>query len=92
MMKLVTRKHKKLKGVIPPYMYMSNPTKFKILDRDLVDGEPWVTVQIHPDIRPWMHTQPEKMWYQHIDHNWYTVANTFDMHEKIYTMMAVRWS
>lgn len=88
-MKLV-KKHKKLKGVVPPYMHLTN--NFKILDRATVDGEPWVTVQVQSNISPWIRTQPEKMWYQHIDHNWYTVANTFDMHEKIYTVLALTWA
>lgn len=89
-MKLATRKHKKIKGVVPPYAYMN--TNFTIIGRATVDGEPWVTVQVHPDIRPWFRTQPQKMWYEHIDHNWYVVANTFDMHEKIYTMLLLRWA
>ena len=88
-MKFVTRTHKKLQGVVPPYKI--NVDKFKIIDRVLVDGEQWYTVQVHPDVKPWIYKQPnrDKLWYQHINSSWYTVANT---HEKIYITLALRWS
>lgn len=91
-MKFATRKHKKLKGVMPSYK--ADVGRFKIINRALVDGEQWYTVQVHPDVKPWIYEQPnrDKLWYNHIDNRWYTVANTFDMHEKIYTMLALRWS
>lgn len=67
-------------------------TTFKIIDQTLVDDEQWYTVQVHPDIRLWVRQQPENMWQEHIDQRWYKVANTFDIHEKVYTMLAMRWS
>jgi len=84
------RIHKKLKGSIPAHS--NGVTNFKIVDQALVDGNPWFTVQVHPDIRSWIYSQPEAMWQQHIDSNWYTVANTFDVHEKLYMIIALRWS
>jgi hypothetical protein len=75
---------------MPPYR--TDVTKFKIIDQALVDNEQWYTIQVHPDLRHWMYEQHKSMWYEHIDQGRYRVANTFDVHEKIYTMLAVRWS
>ena len=72
--------------------YKSNVNKFKIIDKALVDGDQWYTVQVHPDLRSWVRQQPERMWQEHIDARWYKVANTFDMHSKIYTMLILRCS
>ena len=82
--------HKKYQGVMPSYR--KDVTTFKIIDRALVDDEQWYTVQVHPDMRSWVREQTETLWHEHIDQKWYKVANTFDIHEKLYTMMAVRWS
>ncbi len=89
-MKLTSTKHKKLNGVVPPYR--NDVTKFKIIDQALVDDEQWYTVQVHPEIRSWVTTQHKSMWHEHIDQRWYKVANTFDVHEKVYTMLALTWS
>lgn len=87
---MMTKTRKKYQGVMPSYR--NNVTNFKIIDQALVDDEQWYTVQVNPDIRPWVRQQPENMWHEHIDQRWYKVANTFDMHEKVYTMLAVKWS
>lgn len=84
------KKHRKYNGVMPPYRKDVN--KFKIIDQAKVDDAQWYTVQVHPDIRSWMCYQPEELWHEHIDQRWYKVANTFDIHEKVYTMLAMRWS
>lgn len=82
--------HKKYQGVMPPYR--NNVTNFKIIDQAIVDNDQWYTVQVHPDIRSWMRLQPTELWHEHLDQRWYKVANTFDIHEKIYSMLAMRWS
>jgi len=82
--------HKKYNGVVPPYR--KDVTKFKIIDQAKVDDDQWYTVQVHPDMRSWVLSQPETLWHEHLDQRWYTVANTFDIHEKMYTMLVVRWS
>ena len=64
----------------------------EIQDTAEVDGATWYTVQVNPRVRPWITNQPKSMWQEHIDQRWYTVANTFDVHEKIYTMLALTWS
>jgi hypothetical protein len=89
-LKLAVKKHKKYQGVMPPYR--NDVTNFKVLTRGMVDGELWLTVQVRPDIGIWIRSQPEKMWQEHIDQRWYTVANTFDVHEKIYSLLALTWS
>jgi len=67
-------------------------TKFKIYDKALVDGDQWYTVGCTPDVSEWMRTQPESLWHEHIDEKWTIHLNRFDIHEKIYTQMGLKWS
>ena len=67
-------------------------TKFKIHSTAKVDGDQWYTVGCSKEVSAWMRTQPESMWYEHIDDQWHTHLNRFDIHEKIYTQLALKWS
>ena len=58
----------------------------------IVDGEQWYTVQCRKDVSKWVRTLDEKHWQEHIDQRGYMDFNIFDMHEKLYTMLAVKWS
>ena len=58
----------------------------------LVDGEQWYTVQCNKEVSNWVRTLDETHWYEHIDQRGYINRNIFDMHEKLYTMLAVKWS
>ena len=67
-----------------PYMLES---KAKVL----VDNEYWFTVKCTEVIASWIRTQPKGMWHEHIDKNWYVYKNMFDIHEKIYTMLQLKY-
>lgn len=62
-----------------------------VMDKALVDGTPWYTVRCSREAAKWLREQREEAWHQHIDHNWYTVANTFDVDEETYIMLKLQW-
>lgn len=67
--------------------------RFEIIDRALVDNEQWYVVQVEPRVVPWIRNQDQELWYQHITYSGRNVVlDTFDVHEKLYTMMAMKWS
>lgn len=65
---------------------------FKIHDKAIVDGEQWYTVGCRKDVSAWLRTQPKGLWHEHIDARWTIHLNQFDIHEKIYTQLALKWS
>jgi hypothetical protein len=79
------------KGVMPPYRSILK-NNFEVCDNALVDGEQWYTVQVMPCVQEWVKQQEKNFWYEHFTANNYKVVNTFDMHERLYTMLALRWS
>ena len=68
--------------------------KFKYLITGMVDNELWYTVQCKPEVSEWLRAQPGKntVWFQNIDDHWMTNQNVFDVHNKIYTLMTLRWA
>lgn len=58
----------------------------------VVDGETWHTVRCDTQVGKWIRTQDPKFWHEHIDQNWMVYKNTFDIHEKIYTMLGVKFT
>ena len=77
-------------AVMEPWKYKPN---FKIHDESVVDGEIWYTVGCFDDTSEWLRSQDHKLWYEHIvtqmESGYY---NTFDVHEKLYTMLALKWT
>ena len=65
---------------------------FEVQDKVIVDGDWWYTVQVNPRVGPWIREQTPGLWYNHLTPNHYRVIDTFDLHEKIYTLLAMRWS
>ena len=67
-----------------------------ILTKSLVDGEQWYTIRCSKEASIWVRsTYPQhedKLWFENIDHMWRIHTNVLDMHEKIYTLLAMRWS
>ena len=78
-------------AVMPPHkaVIIGN---FEKMDSALVDGDLWYKVQVIPKVTRWVKEQNKDLWYDHKTPNNYKVLDTFDVHEKLYTMMAVRWS
>jgi len=75
------------------YMDIANPPAIRILDQAEVDGETWYTVQCKPSIvSGWVQEQDSNLWHRHINENYWTKHfNVFDMHEKLYTMLILKW-
>jgi hypothetical protein len=75
---------------------MSNKPAVEIIDRATVDGEQWFTVSCSKEASMWFrktHQDVEdKLWYEHIDKGMYIHANAFDMHEKLYTLLAMKFA
>lgn len=69
---------------------------FKILHKCTVDGEQWYTVSCLRGTSKWLREtyreQEDRLWFQNIDSQWHINFNVFDVHEKIYTMLALRWA
>jgi len=65
---------------------------FEITDQAPVDGETWYTVACVSVVCEWMREQPKELWHEHIDLRWIHYSNKFDIHEKLYTVLALRWS
>ena len=72
-------------------MGMSHP-KFKIHDQAQVDGETWYTVGVNKEVCEWLHTQPAELFYEHPGEIWRFSLYEYDIHEKLYTLMALRWT
>lgn len=64
---------------------------FKKLTQATVDGELWYTVKCKPEVASWIRTQAKSLWYEHIDANWYVYKNTFDINEKLYTAIGIKF-
>jgi hypothetical protein len=67
-------------------------SKFMILDQATVDGDQWYTVSCTKEVSAWITTQPKDMFQEHINDTWHFALGKFDMHEKLYTMLALKWS
>ena len=61
------------------------------LERATVDGSYWYTIRCSREAAAWLRAQDDCKWHQHIDHNWYTIANTFDVDEETYIMLKLQW-
>ena len=69
--------------------YMAKP--FRHLGEATVDGEKWYIVTGQKPVCTWIRTQDNKLWHEHIDGTWNISYNTFDIHEKIYTMLGMKF-
>jgi hypothetical protein len=69
---------------------MKPVTKFEINAKAEVDGATWYTVSCTKEISEWLRTQPKELQYEALAHGW--VLSQFDIHEKLYTMLALKWS
>lgn len=64
---------------------------YQKIDQAKVDDDRWFTVKCSGKISQWIKTQPNGMWHEHIDKNWTVYENIFDIHEKIYTMLHLKY-
>lgn len=64
---------------------------FKIQHQCQVDGETWYTVSCTGAVAKWIRSQDREIWHEHIIGKWDVIHNTFDIHEKLYTLLALKW-
>jgi len=69
---------------------MKSVTEFEITAKAEVDGATWYTVSCTKDISEWLRTQPKELRYEALAYGW--ALSQFDIHEKLYTMLALKWS
>lgn len=68
-------------------------SEYSVVDKSLVDGDKWYTVKCSKDVASWVREHSENGWWkEHIDGGWYVHRTTFDMHEKLYTLLQLKWS
>lgn len=66
-------------------------TPYRYITEANVDGEKWYTVSGQKPVCAWIRTQDQQYWHEHINKDWYVSYNTFDIHEKIYTMLGMKF-
>lgn len=64
----------------------------KLIDSAEVDGKPWYTVQLNLPAQQWLRDQPVDDWYEHIDQRYYINRSVFDVSDKLYTALQLKWS
>ena len=74
-------------AVMEPWKYKPN---FKIHDESVVDGEIWYTIDCDRDVGAWLRDQPKEWRYELMAYG--LTRCQFDIHEKLYTLLALRWS
>lgn len=67
-----------------------NRPKFLISDQAQVDGETWYSVRCSEEVGTWLRSQHKELQRESQDQRWATCY--FDIHEKLYTVLALRWS
>lgn len=69
---------------------------FSVLDSTTVDTSTWYTVKCTKQASMWIREtykdREDDLWYEHVDSRWVMHKNVFDIHEKVYTMLSLRWS
>lgn len=69
---------------------------FVVLNQAKVDGRLWYSVSCRRETSTWLREtfkdQENQQWFQNIDQRWYINHNVFDINEKIYTMLALKWA
>lgn len=90
---ILTKIAKKMQEEIyEQFMYGGTSPNFKTHDESVVDGATWYTVGCYNDTSQWLRSQDRELWHEHIEQLWAGYHNIFDIHEKLYTMLALKWS
>jgi hypothetical protein len=61
---------------------------YEQLESAELDGEQWTSVRCDSDIAKWVRGQNTKYWYEHKG----GVRAVFDLHEKLYTMLRLKFT
>lgn len=69
---------------------------FTVVDTTTVDAATWYTVSCSKPASMWIREtykdREDDLWYEHVSRSWVVHSNQFDIHEKLYTMLSLRWS
>ena len=65
--------------------------EFEIIASALVDGEQWHTVAVSSTVAKWIRSKNNKQWSEHSVRG-SQFRSMFDMNEKLYTMLGVKFS
>ena len=90
---ILTKIAKKMQQEIDEqFMYGGTSPNFKTHDESVVDGATWYTVGCYDDTSQWLRSQDRELWHEHVEQLWAGYNNIFDIHEKLYTMLALKFS
>ena len=64
--------------------------KFEINAKAEVDGATWYTVSCNPEVSTWLRSQHKEWHYEALAHAFQYPQ--FDVHEKLYSLLTLRWS
>jgi len=69
---------------------MLKSAQFSITAKAEVDGDTWYTVICSREVSEWLRSQSREWHYEALAHGFNFPQ--FDIHEKLYTMLALKWS
>lgn len=76
------------------YNMMWKQKPFIKIDSALVDGSQWYTVDCNKEVAEWVRglPNPDVDWYEHIDQDWMLHKNKFDVSERVYLQIGLKWT
>ena len=72
-------------------MLIDQTQSYRNITHATVDDHKWYTVKCNKETAAWVRQQSRDMWHEHIDLNWAVYKNMFDIHERIYTMLQLKF-
>ena len=72
------------------YGSMTTSAQFSITAKAEVDGDTWYTVICSQKVSEWLRSQSRELRHEALAHGFHFPQ--FDIHEKLYSMMALKWS
>ena len=67
-------------------------SKFIILDQAQVDSNTWYTVSCAREVSIWLREQPKELQRDIFHTKWGMMyPNMYDIHEKLYTILSLKW-
>jgi hypothetical protein len=81
---------KQVARIMPKPKVITPIPNYKIIDQALVDNEQWYTVRVYKTpIMSWLRNSDKKWQWEHSNNG--VSGIRFDMHEKLFTLLALKW-
>lgn len=81
------------RGMVEGWELANSKISFQNAGKAEVDGELWYTVKCNDEIGKWIRSFPkEGNWYEHIDNKWYAYSSMFDLHERVYLQLGLKFA